>query len=114
MKLVIEALKRQIRLEEAAIAANKIERDSRKQLPGWKGSPMHPERPEYIEELKKAISILESEDSEAVELLQVILKSKEASLDVLLKNPNIENHWLRLMLGAEVRSLREQIFKSKR
>lgn len=25
---------------------------------------MHPERPEYIEELKKAISILESEDSE--------------------------------------------------
>jgi len=59
MKLVIEALQRQVRLEEAAITANKIEKDQRMNLPGFKGSPLHPERPEYIAELKTAIRILD-------------------------------------------------------
>lgn len=60
MNLVIEALERQLRLEEMAITANNIERDSRK-FPGYKGPELHPERPEYIADLKKAIGVLKGE-----------------------------------------------------
>src|SRR5688572_6098984 len=62
MQKVIEALERQLRLEEAAITSNKIQRDTAKQLPGYKGSELYPERPEYIEELKQAIEILKGEE----------------------------------------------------
>lgn len=60
MKAVTEALKRQLRIEEAAIYANQIERYSRTSFAGYECLPLHPERPEYIEELKAAIAVLES------------------------------------------------------
>jgi hypothetical protein len=60
MKQVIESLKRQIRVEEAAIFANNRDQISRKIFPGYRGSPPHPERSEYLEELKKVVKILES------------------------------------------------------
>lgn len=58
MEMVISALERQIRLEEAAITANKIERDTRRGFPGYKGPELHQERPEYITQLKKAVEVL--------------------------------------------------------
>lgn len=60
MDKVIAVLERQIRLEEAAIFHNKIERDAAKTLPGYKGPALYTEHPEYIEELKKAVAILKS------------------------------------------------------
>jgi hypothetical protein len=64
MKQVIESLKRQIRVEEAAIFANNRDQISRKIFPGYRGSPPHPERSEYLEELKKAVKILESHSAD--------------------------------------------------
>jgi len=63
MRLVIEALERQLRIEQMAIMANKMEKESVRTLPGYKGSPLHPERPEYIKELEEAIKRLSESSS---------------------------------------------------
>lgn len=58
MGLVLTLLEHQLRMQELAVASNNIERGRRASMLHYKGPALYPENPEYIEQLKRAIQIL--------------------------------------------------------
>ena len=64
MNLVIECLKKELERQNLLIMANKMEKQKRNDLPGYKGPELieniYPEMEQFRDELEAAIAILKS------------------------------------------------------